>query len=151
MVENKAKRKGPGRPKTRHGGYTYLVTGKLPENRGYLRTFLEDTREGLIRDYGPTEADLSTAQLVMIDRIITALGVCRCIEEKAREDGVFHMVFDSKGTDSKGHILRGSLGDRYISFQNVIRLNLCKMNELARKEDPKTINVTDIIQGKVKK
>jgi len=151
MVENKAKRKGPGRPKTRHGGYTYLITGKLPENRGYLRAFLEETREGLILDYGPTEADLSTAQRVLIGRIITALGVCRCIEEKAREDGVFHMVFDSKGRDAKGRILRGSLGDRYIAFQNTIRLNLKELDNLARKEDPKTVDVTSIIQGKEKK
>jgi len=150
MVENKVKRKGPGRPKTRHGGFSYLVTGKLPANRGYLRRFLENTREGLIRDYGPTEGDLSTAQLVMIDRIITALGVCRCIEEKAREDGVFHLVFDAKGTDAKGKILKGSLGDRYIAFQNTIRLNLKELNNLAKREDTKTIDVTSIIQGETK-
>lgn len=147
MAENKRKKRGPGRPTSRHGGYTYLITGKLPENRGYLRTFLEETREGLIRDYGPTEAGLSTAQRVLIGRIITALGVCRCIEEKAAEDGVFHLVFDSKGRDNQGHLLRGSLGDRYIAFQNTIRLNLKELENLSRKEDSKTVNVTEIIQN----
>jgi len=45
-------------------------------------------RQGLIQDLGPSENDLSTAQIVLIDRVTTKLGVIRCIEEHVRENSV---------------------------------------------------------------
>ena len=75
MVNDK-KKKGPGRPVT-HGGYSLIKTGKLPSGRRGIRKYLENTREGLVRDFGPTEADLSTGQVVLIDRVISKLGIDR--------------------------------------------------------------------------
>lgn len=48
-----------------HGGYTFLTTGEVPEHRQYIKKYLTDVREGTIKDIGPTEKDLTTAQLLI--------------------------------------------------------------------------------------
>lgn len=96
-----------------HGGYAYLTSGEVPETRQYVKKYLTNVREGIIRDIGPTEQDLTTAQLVLVDRLISLIGVIRLIEEKAREDGIF-----------KGQDLTPSLRQSYIAYNNTVRLNL---------------------------
>lgn len=115
MSENRTKKKGKskrGRP-SKHGGYSLLVKGELPENRKYIRRYLTSVREGLIQDLGPTEGDLTTAQIVLIDRIVTKLGVIRCIEEHIRENTVM-----------TGDRLSTSLRESYLAYNNSIRLDL---------------------------
>lgn len=131
MSENKPKLKGKskrGRP-PKHGGYTYLTTGEILEHRQYIKKYLTAIREGLIRERGPTEEDLSMAQLILIDRLISLLGVIRLIEEKAKEDGVF-----------RGRDLIPSLKTSYIAYNNTVRLTLEKLGieqeELARDITP---------------
>lgn len=96
-----------------HGAYSYLTSGKVPETRPKVEKYLTSLREGLIRDLGPTEQDLTTAQLLLVNRIVTLAGVIRLIEEKAREDGIF-----------KGDDLTPSLRQSYISYNNTVRLTL---------------------------
>lgn len=96
-----------------HGGYAYLTSGEVPETRPKIEKYLTSLREGLIRDLGPTEEDLTTAQLLLVNRIVTLAGVIRLIEEKAREDGIF-----------KGEDLAPSLRQSFISYNNTLRLNL---------------------------
>jgi len=116
MSDIKARMKGKlrrGRP-PKHGGYSLLLTkGELPENRKYIRRYLTEVREGLIEDIGPRERDLTTAQRVLIDRIISKLGVVRCIEEHIRENTVM-----------TGHELAPSLRKSYLAYNNSIRLDL---------------------------
>lgn len=115
MSENRTKKKGKskrGRP-SKHGGYSLLVKGELPENRKYIRRYLTSVREGLIQDLGPTEGDLTTAQIVLIDRVVTKLGVIRCIEEYIRENTVM-----------TGDRLSTSLRESYLAYNNSIRLDL---------------------------
>lgn len=90
-----------------------MTSGKVPETRQYVKKYLTGVREGIIKDIGPTEQDLTTAQLVLVDRIVSLLGVIRLIEEKAREDGIF-----------KGQDLTPSLRQSYISYNNTVRLTL---------------------------
>jgi len=66
-----------------------LTRGELPDNRRYLAPYLTGVREGLIRDLGPTEEDLTTAQKVLIDRLVNYLGIVRLIEEYVKERGIF--------------------------------------------------------------
>jgi hypothetical protein len=87
--------------------------GELPQNRRYIRAYLSEARAGLIRDLGPTEEDLTAAQIILIDRTITALGIIRCIEEYIRETSVM-----------KGHDLSPALQQSYIAYVNHVRLNL---------------------------
>ncbi len=105
-------RRGGRRPKS-HGGYSYLTTGALPEHRQNILGYLMAVRQGLIQDLGPTENDLSTARIVLIDRITTKLGVIRCVEEHIRENSV--MVGDD---------LAPSLKASYLAYNNSLRLDL---------------------------
>jgi hypothetical protein len=113
-IKSKTKKKARiGRP-PRRGGFSLMVrTGELPENRKCLRLYLTEVREGLIDDLGPTEADLSAAQKVLIERALSKLCLLRCIEEQVREDGVF-----------RGGSLSHVLGEAYLAYSNSLRLDL---------------------------
>lgn len=113
---DKLKKIDKRRIRHRHGGYTYLATGEFPEYRQHIKKYLTAIREGLIRERGPTEADLSVAQLILIDRLVSLLGIIRLIEEKAKEDGVF-----------SGRNLTASLKTSYIAYNNTVRLTLEKL------------------------
>ncbi|KKM99934.1 hypothetical protein LCGC14_1142900 [marine sediment metagenome] len=93
-----------------------MTTGELPEYRQYIKKYLTDVREGMIKDIGPEEKDLTTAQIILVDRLISLLGVIRLIEEKAKEDGVF-----------RGRDLIPSLKASYIAYNNTVRLTLEKL------------------------
>lgn len=118
----KPKGKGKiGRPPV-HGGYSLMRKGETPQNRRYVRAYLIDAREGLIKDLGPTEADLSMAQLVLVDRVVTKLGIIRLIEEHVKDNGVF----------IKG-LLNPALSDSYLSYSNSVRLCLQALGINTRK------------------
>ena len=105
-------KKGGRRPQ-KHGGYSFITSGELPEKRTYILRYLMAVREGLIRDLGPSEHDMSVAQLVVVDRVVTKLGIVRCIEEHIRENSV--MVGDD---------LAPSLKASYLAYNNSLRLDL---------------------------
>ena len=111
MPDSLSVKLSPGR-KTKHGGYSFLTHGQLPEHRAYIERYLTGCRQGLINDLGG-EANLSTAQAILIDRIISKLGCIRCIEEHTREGSV--MV---------GQELAPALQRSYLAFSNSIRLDL---------------------------
>lgn len=121
--EKKKKKSRRGRP-PKHGGYSLLVRGELPENRKHIKQYLTISRENLIRDLGPTEEELTAAQIILIDRIITKLGVIRCIEEHIRENSV--MV---------GHNLAPSLRASYLAYNNSVRLDLQVLGINSKKAD----------------
>ena len=139
MNRKKMKREGG---KIKHGGFSFLARGELPEHRRYLLRYLSGAREGLIRDLGPTEANLTTAQIIIIDRIVTKLGVIRCIEEHIRENSV--MI---------GHNLAPSLKQSYISYNNSVRLDHDKLG-IHKKQSDSVPDIQDYITtryGKKKK
>jgi hypothetical protein len=104
-MSSKGAGKKPGRP-ARHGAYSLMVqAGELPKRRTYLRGFLTSVREGLIKDLGPAEADLTTAQRVTLDRAISKLCIIRVIEEFVKEEGVF-----------RGGMLSPVLAKSYITY-----------------------------------
>ena len=122
-MSKKAIKLHPGKRK-KHGGYAFLSKGELPENRAYVERYLTAVREGLIQDLGPSEKDLTTAQLVIIDRVTTKLGVIRCIEEYIRENTVM-----------AGSRLSPSLRESYLAYNNSIRLDLAALGIDKRKTD----------------
>jgi len=122
---NKLEAKLPrGRQRTIHGGYSFMTTGRLPEHRVHVRRYLTAVRENLIKDLGPTEADLTAAQIILIDRIVTKLGVIRCIEEHVKENSV--MVGDN---------LAPSLKASYLAFDNSLRLALQALGMKSKKAE----------------
>jgi hypothetical protein len=112
-MEKLGKKLKQGRPKSKHHGYSFLAKGTLPEDKVYILRYLTAVREGLIQDLGPTEKELTTAQVVLIDRVTTKLGVIRCIEEYIRENTVM-----------TGSRLSPSLRESYLAYNNSIRLDL---------------------------
>jgi hypothetical protein len=123
-----------GGQKIKHGGYSFLVKGELPENRKYVLRYLTAARENLIQDLGPTEQDLTAAQIILIDRVITKLGIVRCIEEHIRETSVM-----------QGHNLAPSLRQSYLAYNNSIRLDLQSLGINKRAES--IIDPIKYIQG----
>jgi len=102
-----------GRPVIKHGAFSYLTRLSLPDNRAYLRPYLSSVREGLVRDLGPIEEDLTTAQKLIVDRIVSLTGVIRLIEEFCREQGVFN-----------GAVIQPVLANNFLAFNSSLRLNL---------------------------
>jgi hypothetical protein len=93
-----------------------LISGELPsKRRRYIRPYLQSVREGLIRDHGPTEESLTTGQKVLIDRVVTCLGVVRLVEEYGRSTG----VLDKGG-------LKPPFAVEYIRYIDLIRRCLVK-------------------------
>lgn len=119
----KKKRTGkPGRP-PRHGGYSIMNRGDLLERRPHVRAYLTGIREGLIRDLGPREQDLTTAQLALVNHVISKLGVLRLIEEHIQAQG----VFTSDG------LLDPALGKFWLAGSNSLRLDLMALGIHTRK------------------
>ena len=112
-----------GRPKATHGGFSFLTTGRLPEHRVSLQRYLSACRNGLTEDLGG-EVNMSTQELILIDRCVSILGVLRCIEEFCKEKGVF-----------KGDELQPSLGKHYISYTNSLKQILSLLGIESRAED----------------
>ena len=112
IKSGKPKRRKGQRGAARHGGYSLLVTGEVPLDRLYVKRYLEDVRAGVIRDLGGEEA-MTTLQIVMVDRLVTALGVTRLIEEFAREKGVLA---------NPAGFLNPALGKHYTTYANQVRL-----------------------------
>jgi len=90
-----------------------MVKGELPENRKHVLRYLTAARENLVKDLGPTEENLTAAQIIIIDRIVSKLGIVRCIEEHIRENSVM-----------RGHNVAPSLKTSYLAYNNSIRLDL---------------------------
>lgn len=118
-----------GRP-PKHGGYSLMVRqGEIPERMTKVRRYLSEVREGLVRDVAGIEADLTTAQRVLIDRAISLLGVLRTIEESLSEAGIM-----------RGSTLAPILRENYISYNNTLRLTLQTLG-INRREGDKVIDL----------
>ncbi len=127
----------PGCPpqNIKHGGYSFLVKGELPENRKHVLKYLTAARENLIQDLGPEEKDLTAAQIILIDRVVTKLGVIRCIEEYIRENTVM-----------TGSRLSPSLRESYLAYNNSIRLDLAALG--INKRQSETFNLHEYVKAK---
>jgi len=115
-MSKKTQKKKPGRKtgsRVTHGAYSLIARGEFLSKRCYIERWLSEVRADLISDLGPTEADLSTCQAILIDRIIGKLGILRCIEEHVREKGVM-----------KGNELSPPLQKNYLRWANSLRPGL---------------------------
>jgi hypothetical protein len=134
-VKSRKKRRKPG-PVPRHGGYSLLTRGTLPEKRKYIGHYLSSIREGLIHDLAACEEELSTGQRILIDRVVTFTGVVRLIEEHAREHGLL---------DSSGKLKSGIGTGHYLSFNRFIKEALALLGIERRELEPE-LTLADVIQ-----
>jgi hypothetical protein len=113
-----AKNIHPGRRKQREG-YSILSTKSVPKSRNIIERYLTGARQELVKNLGPTEDDLTASQIILIDRVISKLGIIRCIEERCRETGeVFR--------NNRGELVP-SLGQNYLAYSNSIRHDLAAL------------------------
>jgi len=111
-MKAKSQKKGKPGPLARHGGYSLLTRGTLPERRRYIAPYLTAVREGLIHDLAKSEEDLTTAQRVLVDRVTTFLGCIRLMEEHAREHGLL---------DAAGRLRSGIGTGHYLGFNRFVK------------------------------
>jgi len=108
-----------GRP-PKHGGYSLIVRDDILKEHPRLRQYLQDCRDGLVRDIGGSEENLTEAQRILIDRIISKLSICRLIEIYIEKYGIFRRDKIKKRVLE----LEPALGVNYLAFDNSIRLSL---------------------------
>lgn len=106
-------RVSPG--KLRHGGYSYLTTGQLPADKRYVEKYLTRLRQSYIEDIGPHEEDLTAGQAVLLNKLITTEGLCRCIEIEAARKGTL------------------DLRQRYPTYANMV-IKICSLLGIEKKE-----------------
>jgi hypothetical protein len=145
MSENQARkpaRRRTGRP-FKHGGYSLILKDELIKEHPRLKQYLQDSRDGLVRDIGGTEEGLSEPQRIMIDRIVSRLSICRLIEiyvekygafsrDRLREEGIFE--------------LEPALGQNYLAFSNSIDRALIALG-LERKQIEPELTIAQVIKG----
>jgi hypothetical protein len=114
-------KKQTGRPPI-HGGFSIITRGNVLDRKPHIRAYLTQIREGLIRDFGPREEDLTTAQLAIINHVISKLSVLRLIEEHVQKNGIF-----------RGPDLDPALGKFWLAASNSLRLDLSALGITTRK------------------
>lgn len=131
------KRRLPTGPKRKHGGYSYITTGRLPEHRREIEKYLIDVRERLIVDIAGTEENLTAAQELLIGRVIAKLGVVRCIEAHVAETRKI----------IEGGELVPALGNNYLAFSNSVRLDLVALGVARKAEDGRGVDLSKFIKA----
>ena len=143
MSENKAKTHPesielrPG-PRKRHGGYSYIKTGKLPRHKRHIERYLTWVREIYIEDIAGTEDKMTAGQTVLLNKLILLEGLCRCIETT---------VADITAETGK---LTG-MPHHYTTYVNLI-LKICSQLGIERKEimrDVSPIEQAEIIKAEI--
>lgn len=109
----------PG-PRVRHGGYTYIRTGKVPKKKAEVERYLTWVRQTYIEDVAGEERNLTAGQTVLLNKIILLEGLCRCIEitviEVAEKSGQLPVM-----------------PQKYMSYVNSI-VKICGMLGIERRE-----------------
>jgi len=124
-----------GRPR-KHGGYSILYNAEVPYARKKLMRYFREVRAGLIRDLGG-EANVTTGQLLLIDRIIFKLGFLRLVEIWLAERGT---PFSTEGQLEP-------VIETYLSYANSLRNDLNLLG-IQKKEIPETIDLKAYIAEK---
>jgi hypothetical protein len=109
-------KRGPGRPR-KHGAYSINIRDDELKNHPRIRQYLEETRQGLIRDVSGSEENLSEQQRILIDRIISKLSIMRLIEVYIEKYGAFRQDRFKK---DKVLELAPALGQNYLAFSNSV-------------------------------
>ena len=131
-----ARKQTKGRP-PKPGGYSLIARqGELPKRTTRVRRYLSDVLAGLIRDVAGREEDLTTAQLVLVDRAVSLLGVLRTIEESLSETGIM------RGTE-----LAPILRENFLSYNNTLRLTLGALG-VHRREGDRVIDLDSYVESK---
>lgn len=128
----------PGR-KPRHGGYTFMRSGKIPEDKIEIERYLTFIRQGYISDIGPTEDDLSTGQLILLDTLITLKGVNRCVEIEAAKAGDIRSL-DERYNSRNNQIVKICLSLGIEQNSHEIELTMTELSKVIEEEDQQEVD-----------
>jgi len=120
------------RGKGKHGVYAYLASGKLPSGRSWKKTQAQvsKVREALIKQYGGD--DIQPAVLALIESAIEGLMIQRLAGLYVKRAGILRGDSLMKGNLELHSILSG----QFISYANLVRLNLESAARLASQKGP---------------
>lgn len=121
-----------GRP-FKHGGFSILNRAEVPYARKKIMRYFHQVRDSIIQDLGGS-ARLTTAQLLLVDRIIFKLGFLRCVEIYIAEKGPF----------TEAGQLEPILRETYLAYANSLRLDLQALGIKEKAEE--IITLTDYIK-----
>jgi len=133
-----------GKPaRTKHGIRAYLNTGKLPSGRAWKRIQAEivKLRADLIRQYGGESIRPDVA--AMIESAIEGLTIQRLASLYVRKAGILRRDSLKDGNLELHSILSG----QFVSYANLVRLNLEAAARLAGQKGPEPITtIAEIIR-----
>jgi hypothetical protein len=115
-----------GRP-AKHGGFSLVHKDELLKEHPYIQRYLRDCRAGIITDLGGEET-MTAMQMVMVDRLISRMAICRLIEAYIEKYGAFNRV----AIQQKRLELEPVLAS-YLSFSNSIDRTLVSLGLEKRK------------------
>lgn len=148
-IQGKLKKKTKrGRP-PKHGGYSLIAKDEILKDNPRIRRYLQDCRDGLVRDVAGSEDRLTEQQRILIDRIVTRLSICRLIEVYIEKYGLFRR---DRLKESQVLELEPALGKNYLAFSNSIDRALRDLG-IERKEIAKDITpeqMAEIIMAEAK-
>lgn len=119
---------GAKKTKTKHGVYAFLVSGKLPSGRAWKRTQADVSkiRLALIEQYGGEK--IQPAVLALVESAIEGLMIQRLSSLYIKRAGILRGDSLMKGNLELHSILSG----QFISYANLVRLNLESAARLAK-------------------
>lgn len=109
----------PG-PRVRHGGYSYLRTGKMPKEKAKVEKYLTWLRMTYIEDIAGEEENMTAGQTILLNKLILLEGLCRCIE-----------IMVTEATERTGTFY--NMPDKFLSYVNSI-VKICGMLGIERRE-----------------
>jgi len=117
----------------KHGVYAYLDKGKLPSGRAWLRVQAEisSLRKALIEEYGGVEK-IQPSVLCLIESAIEGLTIQKLSTMYVKKAGILRQ-------DSLKHgdlALHSVLSGQFISYANLVRLNIEAAARLADRKAP---------------
>lgn len=122
MNKTKGKRK-------KHGGWLFLRKGQVPSDAEDIRIGTVRIAADLADEFAGTGKELTTSQLVLIDRACAMLGFCKLVERAAMRDGV--IVTDELGNPR----LSPGLSGFYVAASNAVARAMKTLAEISPDRD----------------
>ena len=102
-----------------------MRTGEIAEDKIEIERYLTGLRQGYISDIAGQESNLTTGQLILLNKLITLEGTNRCVEIQAARNGAI-----------------SSLDERYNARNNQI-IKICLALGIDRNETGREITPED--------
>lgn len=141
----KLEEQGARKTRPKHGAYTYLEKHHLPSGRAWKRAQagISELREGLIAQYGGK--DIQPAVLALIESAIEGLTIQRLSSLYVSKAGIMRQDALQRGDLQLHSVLSG----QFISYANLVRLNIEAAARLAGRGQAEPVMTTFEIAAEI--